>query len=66
MPTARLEPTIPESERLQTYALDGAASGIGAASVGNKSMCLKHYPSSFIFSLKVNRLIFLIENTILK
>jgi hypothetical protein len=29
MPPAGLEPTIPASERQQTHALDGAATGIG-------------------------------------
>jgi hypothetical protein len=29
MPLVGFEPTIPASARLQTYALDGAATGIG-------------------------------------
>jgi hypothetical protein len=29
MPPVALEPTIPASDRPQTYALDGAATGIG-------------------------------------
>jgi len=29
MPTAGFEPTIPASERAQTYALDSAATGTG-------------------------------------
>jgi hypothetical protein len=33
MPPAGFEPTIPASERLQTYALHGAVTGIGSYSV---------------------------------
>jgi hypothetical protein len=35
MPPVRLEPTIPASARLQTYALDRAATGIGSSSSNN-------------------------------
>jgi hypothetical protein len=55
MPSARFEPTIPVSERPQTYALDRAATGIGILIVTNQ------YSHISLFSLFLNLRIFLLD-----
>ena len=44
MPLARFQTAIPASERLQTQALDHAATGIGSTSIDFCNKILQIYP----------------------
>jgi len=64
MPPARLEPAIPASQRLQTHALDCAATGIGHLYLAENIKYMKWWISSILFIICFNDEIFL--NTLLK
>ena len=54
MPSVEFEPTVPTSERPQTYALDRAATGTGSRSFQNcNSLVLLHFESLSCLTIAV-------------